>query len=764
MTIYWKDCGFKMTILLLLIFWWLVLVNAGDICTSRAVLKQTDEFYLSQPYFKTIDASFENYKLILAEIEEQVNAFKNIAVKYDTPSELDQLEPLPLIPFTDQNNLVKVTGLASDFMTACRKHNTIPIDLTPATADKLTQILADQDLESTPFLAYAVKNHLVSQQGLVLKQLPADPDLKNKYNMFTFEGEIQTPVLTTTTSTTVTTESSTGTTTSVAASVKAEKNITGLCMKPNNFWDNGLNRDSWFPLITKIIKTLPSLGEWRESISNFLRKPALKTDSSRKEERQIFKFSLPSGLNSILNFLKKYSSAQAWESSSASDIKDFKNYIDNFVSFIKMFKTTTKTIHKNSTEISQAVLPSFSTDNNKLLRFLEIDNNKNKIVGNIYMVSTTKTQDEQTVTIEIRFKLVDLQDKLTIFTVRPLIFRNSITTSKFLLQSHRKNLALIEEPRPTGCTQETFNNENIKVCQDYVTSGMEQLQPQTALACGNSLMLETEAEDFAKCLLTSPPSEPFAYKTNCKDYSLVISSATPLKIRVYCDTFLKDTIDLVRFPAYLDTNCEIKILNGDVERILVPQLHSDFIQDSNSPVPMLLPPPLPSANESSFKMDSTILTLLISLPIGLLSFISLLICILYLFDPERCKMALKKICCCLNLAHCCRKPCSDCCVRYEYPPEYDGNTERRKNESEIRPRRARNEASQAIQSRQPSLLGSLGNVSLAASAPPPPEDNEALLMRNMPRLMPSAKSSDNLNYNNSSRGQVDRLPRHSYKQ
>ena len=751
-----------MTKTLSLILWLLALVNAEDVCTSRAVLKQTDEFYLSQIYSKTIDASLENYKQILAEIESQINNFKTNAVKYDSLIDLDQLEPLPLIPYTEQNNLVKVTGLASDFITACHKHGTSPIDLTPATAKRLQQALIDQGLDSTPFLAYSVKNHLASQHGFILKQLPLDQDMKNKYNMFTKEGEIVTPVLATTVA--PTTDSSSGSRASTTATPAVEKNITGLCMKPNNFWDSGLNRDSWIPMIAKIIKSLPSLVEWGESISNFLRKPVVRTDPVRKEDRQIFKFSLPSGLNSILKFLKKYSSAAAWESSTASDVNDFKNYIDNYSSFSKMFRAATKTIHRNSTEISQAVFPSFSTDNNKLLRFLEIDSNKHKITGNIHMVSTLKNPDEQTVTINIRFKLVDLQDKIIIFTIRPLIFRQSITASKFLLQSHRKNLALLEEPRPTGCNQENFNNEEIKVCQGYVTPGLELQQPQTALACGSSLLLETEAEDFSKCMLISPPSEPLAYRTDCKDYSLVISSTVPLKIRVYCDTFLRDTIDLTRFPAYLDTSCEVKILNGDVERILVPQLHSDFIQDSKSLVPVLLPPTLPSAGAPAFKMDSTMITLVTALPIGLLLFLSILVCVLYLFDPERCKMAFKKLCCCLSIARCCRQPCSDCCVRYEYPPDYESQKGTRKPEYEPRPRRSEYGDSQATQSRKPSLRDSIGNLSLAASAPPPPEDHEALLMRNLPRQMLTAKSSDNINYTTSSRGQSDRLPRHSYKQ
>jgi hypothetical protein len=729
----------------------LTVTNALDICTSRAVLRQTDEFYMTQSYSKIFEASFENYKQILAEIEAQSNNFKTNALKYDTQLELEQLEPQKLYPFTAQNNIIKVTGPAAEFMAVCSRSGSIPLDITPGNADKVKEILTATELESTPFVGFAIRDHLIARNGEILTKLPDGYDLKSKYGKFTKTGDIVLQITTAVPSTVATTTAA-----PLASTVAtAVSNITGLCMKPNNYWDAERNRDSWLPMINKIIKTLPTLLEWKESITNFINKAAQRTDTVRKDERQIFKFSLPSGLNSILNFLRKYSSPAAWEASTSNDITDFQKYIDYFTNFAKMFKLKTNIRHHNGTEISYAVLPSFATDNSKLLKYLEIDSNKNKIAGNIKMISTQQSLEDSTVTVEVRFKLIDLQDKMTIFAIRPLIFKHRITSTRYLLQTFRKNLALQEEPRPTGCTIVTINNENHKVCENYVTSGLEQLQPQASLACGNSLIFETEAEDFQKCTLVSPPTDPLAYRTDCKDsYSLVISAATPLKIRVYCDTFLKDTMELVQFPAYLGTECEVKLINGDTERIIVPQIHNDFVQESKSPVAMLSPfQPVPVGNPA-FSLDNTTLTLLIALPLGLLSFLGLLICVLYLFDPERCKDAMKKLCCCLNLANCCKKPCSDCCVRYQYPPDYEADIERRGVPRDYLPPPRNNiPMVRSLQSTRNNSIAS--GLSLAASAPPAPEENDALLKSAQRRQQQSASATP--------RDRNDRNPKHSFQ-
>ncbi len=140
-------------------------------------------------------------------------------------------------------------------------------------------------------------------------------------------------------------------------------------------------------------------------------------------------------------------------------------------------------------------------------------------------------------------------------------------------------------------------------------------------------------------------------------------------------------------------------------------------------------------------------------------------CILYLFDPEKSKQALKQLCCCFRLFRCCRRPCSDCCVRYEYPSDYENNKVKRKS----KPRQIEYDPPSANPSLKSSFQGSIGNISLAASAPPVPlpEENDALLARSAARRQSTmAKSTESINYIASARQpteRAERTPKHSYK-
>ena len=100
--------------------------------------------------------------------------------------------------------------------------------------------------------------------------------------------------------------------------------------------------------------------------------------------------------------------------------------------------------------------------------------------------------------------------------------------------------------------------------------------------CGNALASDDSEPDFVKCPLQKAPKYPLAHRVQCHNSSAVLSSNKPLKIRIYCDSISRQPVKLDTFPVYLNTECEIRLLDNKAEKtetILLPQLATKFVQD-----------------------------------------------------------------------------------------------------------------------------------------------------------------------------------------
>ena len=116
-------------LLLCLTVWWLAnaicLTNTEDICGRYAVLIHTDEFYMTQPYSKTINVGFDNYLETLKQLELHATKFKTIADEYETVEKIQSTEPHSLIPFTNEKNLIPISTrlLNGRFTEKCKTLN-----------------------------------------------------------------------------------------------------------------------------------------------------------------------------------------------------------------------------------------------------------------------------------------------------------------------------------------------------------------------------------------------------------------------------------------------------------------------------------------------------------------------------------------------------------------------------------------------------------------------------------------------------------------
>ena len=721
-----------------------------DVCNSKAVLVKTDEFFLTQPYVKEINVNFDDFNSALTQLDKEALKFKTIAQTYDTMEELNAAEPYPLIPYTSEYNLVKIKSTPASVTSDCAKASARVLELEPEMRPRIQEILKANDMNSTPFYGIFSKNNLLSIKGTYFEPAPrtsAATTLDNqRYPALTKENVIEYPFTTTTTTTTTTTPAPGA----PASPVPVETKIDGLCMRKNNFWDLSKNRNSWLSLITKIIKTLPHLTEWRDIFSNFANKAKAIPSHSREIESKVpYKLSLPSSFRNVLKFMTNYADTTQWEQSKASDIDNFTGYMENFKSLIKFFKLNIKKkAIDNTTEISQAELPMVEVDQTRMQKYLEMDPAKFSIAGPISLTSLSKEAGTPiTVKTEANMKIIDMQDLITIYAVRPLIYNQQITTVKYVVKTHRSTFALHNKPQLQECLDTQINNIDFKTCKGFITSGTEEIQPQFSLSCGNAIFTDKEATDFLKCPLVRAPSEPLAYRTNCNDYSAVISSSVPLRARVYCDTFLKNTLDLLNFPAYLNTDCEIKVLDGEAERVLLPQLHSDFLQDTyDIKVKMPLSPISPLT--PSFEFSPTVMTMVIAFPVGFVTLILTLGCILYLFDPEKCKIAMRKICCCLGCLQ--NRSCSACCTANQ---DIQGCETEMAEVRILKPRPTK-------QIQHPTRDRSTHESEASIATAPPLSEYDPFISRSLSRL-PSTKSMENVSTRNPA--QTRNAIKHSYR-
>ena len=723
-----------------------------DVCNSKAVLVKTDEFFLTQPYVKEINVNFDDFNSALIQLDKEALKFKTIAQAYDTMEELKAAEPKPLIPYTQEYNLIKIKSTPTSVTKDCAMADARVLELEPEMRPRIQEILKENDMRSTPFYGLFSKNNLLSLKGTYFEPAPQPSSAldSQRYPALTKENVIEYSLTTTTSTTTTLAPGAT------ASPSLAEVKIDGLCMKKNNFWDLEKNRNAWLSLITKIIKTLPHLAEWKNIFTNFASKAKSITNHNRGGESKLpYKLSLPSSFRNILKFITNYADVTKWEQSKASDIDNFTGYMENFKSLIRFFKLNIKkkTID-NTTEISQAELPVVEVDQAKMQKYLEMDPAKFNLAGPISLTSLSKDSDSsEIVRTEANMKIIDMQDLITVYAVRPLIYNQQITTVKYVVKTHRSTIAFQNKPQLQDCSNTQVNNIEIKTCKGFITSGIEEVPPQLSLSCGSAILTDGEATEFLKCPLTKAPIEPLAYRTNCNDYSAVISSLVPLRARVYCDTFLKSTLDLLNFPAYLNTDCEIKILDGEAERVLLSQLHSDFLQDTYD-VKVRMPPLPTTPLATKFVLSPTVLTMIIAFPVGFITLLLTLGCILYLFDPEKCKIAMRKICCCMGCLQ--NKPrCCDCCAPSENI-QYDGDEEMVEVRV-LRPRSKVREPSRQIQ--YPTRDRSANNSEASIATAPPLSEYDPFISKSLSKL-PSTKSMENVSTRNPAQ---TRAIKHSYR-
>ena len=633
-----------------------------DICGRYAILTKIDEFIISQPFTQQIAIDFSEYDQTFEFLKPNLLKFEEIAKNYSKVELLKSSEPWPLIPFTPEKNLIKIVADQSALSKACNNFKARLLRLEPGEENVLRKIMQDNGMSRVPFFSTAMQKSLFSSQYDVLDS-PLSPETKlstigsTHFPYFSAEDGL------------------------VKYNLNTNTNITEntLCSKDNNFWDRKPNMKYFASTIQSILKTIPSIKKFAEMTSNIIKIFSKLTNSSSQIIPEKFVLPVSTSLTKIGTFLQKFNNVRKWETSKPNDIVDFLDYKSNFKNIARKFNKNKMDINAqlfhNFLQNQTAPLDLDDSDRERLLTHLGLDPVRYGLVNPVTVspLQSIKANNEETSTsilAKINFRLYDRQDVAKIYDVKPIIFDNKITTIKYVVGLIRNVQALSEEPTPVSC--EINNDEDLKICEGFQSPGIETELPTNSFSCGRALMSLNDSINIEKCPVTYAPVDPLAYRAECEPEkrSVVLSSVRPLKIGVVCDTMETMTNIFENFPTKIETECAIKVIGTDAEKIILPQIQNNFNQDQVVGKVTVHKPPVPISDPTKDSQMSTAVTIgLTTLGASFLPIV-VFITLLAIFDPAKCANITKITCCCfIRLFYCCKNCCKDCCKCHPVPTD-----------------------------------------------------------------------------------------------
>ena len=543
-----------------------------DICGQYAILSKIDEFYLVQEVRRKVNIDLTQIINEMDSIEAPGVLFKNIAEQYNTEEKLTAAEPDALIPYTNDFNLIEVQGTNPTFANICKQKGARMLEFEPEFKTKIANIMALRNINSTPFKAYPDKTYLVSGRGSVI-DTPATPEtkfpqLKHAYPQLRRDGMFEYPL--------------------EANLIAINTSMTsGLCLKPNNYWDlNTPARTKWLRTIKQIINSMNSIPIWKEAASKLITKLPLGQKTTETIKKVILR--APVQLRKMITFFDKYQYKESWENTSPSEVTDFFSYLDNFKAIGNFFKKVLKLNPKKGT----VLLP---LDEAELLKEqmaqgdLTIPNSTSLLVRPLHMAHQNGEDDSTLPSVmvaEIQTEGMDHDDLISIYLVKPLItvmpeIENNpvIPNITYIIQTKKEARAMQQQPLPYGCAEDEHDTQegHIKYCRGFHIPKTTSLSTQKEHMCGKALISEEKSENIKHCPMQPPPDKPLVYQVQCQEMTAAISSPRPVAVRIRCNGKLTFTKTFTTFPVYLKTNCEIRELVGTKEEVLLPQRYDELI-------------------------------------------------------------------------------------------------------------------------------------------------------------------------------------------
>jgi hypothetical protein len=558
----------------------------ADLCNFHATLIETNTFYLTQPFTKNISLDLSNYKQAFKDLDAKLNQFNSNLEFFDDPLEIKNSEPFELKPYSSDYNAFMVNETVYGFRSfnACSHYNGSLVYLTKQNKNTIASLLKQFGMTKTPFKALPFHSLFSFPNIEVIDEAPSLDHIYSIWNksppFLTAKGEIEYPNrLKHTTppsiSTTISAEYDDLETSPEMFSSRV------LCLKENNPWDLPENTNKWLELVPTIKSSIALLRGIKNSFDQsdgFLKNLP---QNIKKETLNLFKLVLPKPLTNILEFLEQFTSKRNWDKSKFSSFKDFAHFTTESDRLAKFFNIDPKSV-TNLTPNSNSFKP-LNISHIQWANLLQLDNKQYGISEPILITPISALRDTLTNYVfeaKVHLKIFDRDlDKYTIYSARPNIANDQITSVKYVVNSTSCKIASYEAIQPTDC--HTTDYEKIKICNQFPLNPSIISSFSELAACGEALFSKTYSPKFKRCP-TQSISKPYIYRAQCAENeqsTIFINSITPLQLQFTCDNQLELTRNFSHFPARVTTNCGVSVVQEGTTELILPQSHSDFVQN-----------------------------------------------------------------------------------------------------------------------------------------------------------------------------------------
>ena len=559
----------------LLLFCFLVAsVLSKDICNNNVILRELDSFKLSQLINKNLSLDYQPYIDLFSSINANKGTFEKIVTDYTKFDTFTAEEPANTYRFDSTRNVYNVSAKSAELAVACsaKGSDMVTIDNAEDTK-KLMVAMKHFNMAKVPIKVTKYGDILSNFKGIHLAK-PADANslahVETSWAELSDGGIITYP--------------------SAAVSTTAER--TGLCIRPNNFWDQGSsNRYTFMNLMGKLTRMLPLFNKNTESLEKVLK-------SKHTSTNNVLRLLPPAPLIKLKNLVERFSDPAAWQSSVPLDYS-------TITDIVSLFKKSKNFFSK----ISQKIFP---IQPDTLIETLKLNPDR-YLGGDELAIISDKDNDQTSFTTTI----TDTADSFVLYEILPHVHKKSVPKIKYLIKGSAHSISFIERPTLLNCK---IGEDDSKICSSWAgqpisTGCLDYLSGSLTPVMNN-------------CEMITPAKSTVAVRCDCQiDDGLVVSSSIEkVELRLYCDGVLNKQFLITQPVMSIPSTCELREFDGTVETVLAPQLNEDLIDTSFNVMDNLF------AQSGISYTDNNLLSLLMNiLPMGLgtILFIVSAICATY---------------------------------------------------------------------------------------------------------------------------------------
>ena len=587
----------------LLPFFALFRICLADVCGSHATLVEQDRFFLSQPYSVELELDFENYLQFFKNTARLLPLFKNGLENYTTPEKLESTEPWQKVDFDKNRNVILLKKLFPDtakaFQACAEDGNELISFRNNATRSRLALAIKQLGLSFAPVKVIPLFesvfdpsfHYLDTPNKKSIEALTggAVPYLIQNGSMAYYAANAETTTATPVSSTSASGRKKRGasaTASGSAGNVSPTSPPSGrtLCFRQNNPWDRAENRPGWLSKVKQIFNAVGIIERLTSSF-NKAKKIINNLDVKSSTSVKKIKIALPGAMKRIADFLQSFSDVSKWETLIPEDEKQFDNFLHDAQSIDNSLGARGQSMLQLKKEGQDFKLPLFDEPN--WIENLGLDSSVHRILEPIFikplgLSKGSKTENEaKSIVAKANFGVFLLNEGITLYTVEPNIQKNEIIAARYVIASHTSPFATMEYPSLIDCQQRDRND--FKACRSINMPFVTNDHQQKMIDCAKALLNKDLSANVNRCPRSPAPSSPFAYRAQCDEAShvstAILNSVSPVKVAVVCNGQEHSIKDFSQFPVKMETECEIQEIEGEVKKILLPQMQKDFLQN-----------------------------------------------------------------------------------------------------------------------------------------------------------------------------------------